>query len=231
MLNLQCEICIILYMKNYSGIGSLSMALISLAISIFSCGNSANADEISAPDRAGNPVRKLRVTEVRDNYNVLAPQGLNTYYGKNMFDGDPTTGWAVKLSEGIIDSDTFYGPLITVNAKSLDHVRIMNGYGKNRNAFLKNTRAAWITLYRDDYMEGVYPDECDIIYNGPLQDTMEFQTLQVNPEFDNSRPTRRVGIIIPSYYEDEDNGGGGYYMGTKWDDLVISELEFYGLPK
>lgn len=218
-------------MKQYLVRGRLPMAILFLAVALFAGGNSANADKVSARDEAPNPVQKLTVSEVRDNYNVLAPQGMYTYYGKNMVDGDPTTGWAVTLSEVVIDSDTFYGPLITVNAKALDHVRIINGYGKSSDSFESNARAAWITLYRDDFMEGVYPDECDIIYSGPLQDTMAYQTLRVNPKFDNSRPTRRVGIILPAYSEFEEDGGGGYYMGTTWDDLVISELEFYGIPK
>ena len=68
-----------------------------------------------------------------------------------------------------------------------------------------------------------YPDESDIIYEGPLKDTMNFQRLKVNDYYDNSRPTREVRIGFSP--DDSD-----YYYGTTYDDLTISELEFYGRP-
>lgn len=52
---------------------------------------------------------------------------------------------------------------------------------------------------------------------------MEPQMLKVNPRYDNSKPTKMVQICFPHYTKDN------YYMGNKWDDLVVSELEFYGV--
>lgn len=167
-------------------------------------------------------VVKLNVTDINDGAQVLGNQSGNSYQAKNMFDGNPATGWAIKLSETQEESDRIYGPYMNVNAAKLDHIIIQNGYGKNRDSFTKNTRAKYILIYR--ITDDMFPEEKDIIYDGPLEDTMEPQTLKINPRYDNSKPTGMVQIAFPHYTKNN------YYMGSKWDDLVISELEFYGVP-
>lgn len=188
-----------------------------------------NADDET--ELAPEEITKLKPSNVETGVNVLPGQYGNNYYGRNMFDGKTYTGWAVNLSNAAYDDDMLWGPVMDVNAKKLSHIRIFNGYGKNRDIYNKNTRAAWIMIYRADNIEDIQPDTRDIIYQGPLQDRMDYQKLDISPSFDNSRPTDKIGIAFSSYVPGSFDGGGGYYIGNKYDDLVISELEFYGIPQ
>lgn len=192
-----------------------------------SSGNQNSGQETSGSDEISEAlVVKLPVTEISENTKALENQAGNTYHAKNMFDGDPATGWSIKLSKTQPESDKIYGPSMNINAKKLAYVKIMNGYGKSPEIFKKNTRAKWIEIYRESGNE--FPEPEDIIYSGPLKDTMTPQTLEIKDRFDNSRPTGRVQIRFKGYYPGYPDDG--YYMGSKWDDLVISELEFYGIP-
>ena len=212
-----------------------------LGLFLYNCGNNSSHQETTGEessietqndnsDSEGNvshkskaQVVKLNVTNIEDGTPVLGNQSGNSYHAKNMFDDNPATGWAIKLSKTQEESDRIYGPSMNVNATKLDHIIIQNGYGKNRDSFTKNTRAKNILIYR--ITDDEFPEEEDIIYEGPLKDTMEPQTLKINSRYDNSKPTRMVQITFPHYTKNN------YYMGSKWDDLVISELEFYGVPK
>lgn len=173
---------------------------------------------------AGNSI-KLRITNYDHYLPPLAPQGRNTYYVKNMFDGNANTAWSISLDNFYGDCDQRWGPEFDVNAQKLDYIRIQNGYCKSETSYKDNTRANWITIFRveDDDDSCGFIEDFDIIYSGPLRDTMEFQTLRVSPEFDNSRPTVRVGINFGCDNSD-------FYLGRKYRDLSISEMEFYGIP-
>lgn len=182
--------------------------------------NSESSDNVSS--EIDDSVVKLKVTNIEDGTKVLWNQAGNTYHAVNMFDENPATGWAIRLSTVQEESDRIYGPSMNVNARKLNYIVIQNGYGKNRDSFLKNTRAKSIRIYR--ITDDEFPEEEDIIYEGPLKDTMEPQILKVNPDYNNLKPTKMVQITMPHYTKEN------YYMGSKWDDLVISELEFYGIP-
>lgn len=172
--------------------------------------------------RTYSPAIKLKVTNIDDGAKVLDNQAGNSYHAKNMFDDNPSTGWSIKLSDTQAESGRIYGPSMNVNARKLDHIVIQNGYGKSHDSFQKNTRAKRIQIYR--VTDKKFPDKKDIIYEGPLKDIMEPQILKVSPRYDNTKPTGIVQITFPTYSKEN------YYMGSKWDDLVISELEFYGKP-
>ena len=179
------------------------------------------------PDENLNlPVEKLRVTNIQDGAKVLDNQGTNSYHAENLFDDNPATGWAINLGSTPAESDMIYGPSMNIGARKVDFIKIRNGYGKNQDSFLKNTRAKWIEIYRESASE--FPEDEDILYAGYLKDTMDPQTLKINPNYDNRRPTGQVQIRVKAYIPGYDNDG--YYMGSKWDDLVISELEFFGVP-
>lgn len=144
------------------------------------------------------------------------------YTADNLIDGNLKTAWAVNLDSPIYDCDALFGPIFTVNCNTVSEVVIVNGYGKDEASFFNNTRAAWITIYRNDNMEGDFPKECDIIYKGALKDTVEPQSLVVSSNFDNSKPTSKIGLIFSTKNSD------GYYFGRKWNDLCISEFKVYG---
>lgn len=179
-------------------------------------------------NKEAQKIAKLKVSNVQDYPAPLAPQGSNTYYAKNMFDGNPNTGWSVNMNDLNCDAEHSWGPYFDINAKKIDYVKILNGYAKSKTSYRDNTRAAWIVIYRtDDDIEenewGEYVPVSEIIYEGNLKDVMEYQTLPVDPRFDNSRPTKGVGIIFGCQPDD-------FYKGDKYDDLTISEIEFYGVP-
>lgn len=165
---------------------------------------------------------QLRVSDVSNGpEGKLNNQAGNSYSASNMFDGKPSTAWAVRLSQTNYDSQPYlYGPIFKVNGSKIDHIVILNGYHKNSDLFKKNTRASWIRISRAS--AGNYPSSSDILWEGPLSDAMTPQTLSVSSLYDQSRPTDRVMLTFSSKYDDQ------YYHGSKWDDLTISELEFWG---
>ena len=144
------------------------------------------------------------------------------YTADNLIDDNIKTAWAVNLDSPIYDCDALFGPIFTVNCNTVSEVVIVNGYGKDEASFFNNTRAAWITVYRVDYMVEEFPNESDIIYRRKLKDTVESQSLVVSPNFDNSKPTNKIGLIFSTKNSD------GYYFGRKWNDLCISEFKVYG---
>ena len=177
-------------------------------------------------NREGEKIEKLKVSNVEDYPDPLAPQGGNTYYAKNMFDGNPNTCWSVHRDDMYCDAELSWGPSFDINAKKIDSVKILNGYAKSITSYRNNPRAAWILIFRADEEEEEWGDcvpDSEIIYRGDLKDVMEYQTLPIDHRFDNSKPTKRVGIVFgctPDFF----------YRGAKYDDLSISEIEFYGVP-
>lgn len=164
---------------------------------------------------------KLRVSASRGRTKELAPQGNNTYVPSNIVDGNLSTGWAV----GNVQSEDFlrgsiYGPIIHLKEDAvIDYIVFYNGYGKNSQSFKNNTRAGWVKIYRATNGQ---PRSADILYEGKLSDTSSPQRLTVRPEFDSSEP---VSDIIIQF---SDETHAKFYEGKKWDDLVISEIEFWG---
>lgn len=165
----------------------------------------------------------LHPFNIKDNGHLSAQAG-NSYQASNLFDGDPSTGWAINIDDAQSLGEYIYGPTADVDAKRIDQICIQNGYGKNDAAFKNNHRAKWIEIYRN-VGDGMIKKE-DMIYAGVLKDMKEPQLLKVNQSFDNSRPTKTIGLRFYS----NDKRDEGYYSGSKWNDLVISELEFYGVP-
>lgn len=166
-------------------------------------------------------IHEISISNVECGY-YLPSSKVATYTADNLIDGNIKTAWAVNLDSPIYDCDALFGPIFTVNCNTVSEVVIVNGYGKDEASFFNNTRAAWITIYRNDNMEGDFPKECDIIYKGALKDTVEPQSLVVSSNFDNSKPTSKIGLIFSTKNSD------GYYFGRKWNDLCISEFKVYG---
>lgn len=188
--------------------------------------STGNSGDIS--NKKGEKIAKLKVSNVQDYPDPLVTQGNNTYYAKNMFDGSPHTCWSVHTNDLVCDAEHSWGPTFDINAKKIESVKILNGYAKSITSYKNNTRASWIVIYRADAdIEenewGEYVPDSEIIYEGNLKDVMEFQTLPIDHRFDNSKPTKSVGIIFGC-------SPNNFYRGAKYDDLSISEIEFYGVP-
>lgn len=162
----------------------------------------------------------LKVVNVEYNRS-LAPQGGNTYEARNLCDGDSSTTWAVNLDdEGIYDCDQLYGPLFTMNCKKLSHIIIRNGYCKNADAFKNNTRAAKIKFLSLVDDEG--GDDERVLFDGPLRDTSKPQRLEIPLDLADNNNIRQISMNFNTQLN------GGYYAGAKWNDLCISEVEFWG---
>lgn len=196
----------------------------------------ANNGEASPAQSADNPlspssetpapapekkVVKLKASNFKSNNNTLGNQAGNSYHPRNLADGSSKTCWAINLHDANYIGSRLWGPEMDINAESIDHIVIRNGYHKSKDIFNKNTRAASILIYRVNGNKHNLSDS-DIIYEGPLKDVMSPQTLKVYPGFDNTRPTKSIGIAFSN---------NDFYWGNKYDDLTISELEFYGIPQ
>lgn len=158
----------------------------------------------------GAPV-KLKVVKASC-YGSLAPQGGNTYGPWNMLDGNIATAWAVNLDSASYDSDALYGPYFEVPCKKLSHIVIRNGYAKSASAYINNSRASYISfeVETSDGLEG---------FGAKLKDTPDSQRLNapLNESWNNNITT--VQIVFPS---------DSFYKGAKWNDLCITEIEFWG---
>ena len=154
----------------------------------------------------------------------LKPQAGTTYYASNLVDGNPNTAWAVNLSGDIYDCDALYGPCFTfsVKCKKLAYIVVRNGYGKNDSAYKNNARA---TTIRIEAIPEHFDEESDefftTIVDGKLKDVPTPQTIYA---LDNKYNKNFRGVQL--VFDTPDNGG--IYSGSKWNNLFLSEIEFWG---
>ena len=163
---------------------------------------------------AGSPV-VLTVQNV-EYWDNLKAQGGNTYVPANMLDGNPSTAWAVNLDRASYDSDKLYGPTFTVRCKKLSHIIIRNGYAKDETSFRNNSRASRIIFCNADNVSDEN-ESASYLYEGIVKDTPEPQTLKVNGNANSD--IHEIQMIFPI---------DGLRRGAKWNDLCISEVEFWG---
>lgn len=174
--------------------------------------------------------KKLRISDAWCEHQLWNQAG-NNYHPRKMTDGNPATAWAAKLDlvEDYFQNGLIIGPVFDLASPSrISGVELQNGYCKNSSSFKNNTRATWVRIYRyhpefdgeyaEDQMMGEINDE-DIIYEGPLEDSMSPQFFPVSAGFDNSQPTRAVGLIFR--YD-------RMHRGAKWNDLCLSEIKIFG---
>jgi hypothetical protein len=165
----------------------------------------------------GAPV-KLKVVKASC-YGSLAPQGGNTYGAWNMVDGNIATTWAVSLNnrniyggDGDLDPSWIQGPYFEVPCKKLSHIVIRNGYAKSASAYINNSRASYIffEIETSDGLEG---------FGAKLKDTPDPQRLDapLNESWNNNITTIQMGFPC-----------GSFIKGAKWNDLCITEIEFWG---
>ena len=176
-----------------------------------------SANEANEFDRS--KAKLLKAVKVEYS-NSLAPQAGNNYEAKNLCDGDSTTAWAINLDKAIYDDDMLYGPMFTVSCKKLSHIIIRNGYCKNAGSFKNNTRAAKVVFY--SYVEDTEGDDERILYDGSLRDKPTPQRLEIPLDKEGNENIKQIGMIFNTQFN------GGYYAGEKWNDLCVSEVEFWG---
>lgn len=233
--------------KYHAGI--IALALNFCIISVCSCSSNATTEQnkLITPGRSvvsdsidsestkdkiqSSPsLEQLQVIESVCDFQ-LEDQANNNYHPRNMVDGNSTTAWAVKLDLIADDYDNgiIVGPIFKLAKPSkIAGVELQNGYCKNSDSFSNNTRASWITIYRyhpeydgesaEDQFMG-FINAKDVIYEGPIQDNMNFQYFSARSEFDDTQVTEAVGLLFHQ---------GKFYRGNKWNDLCLSEIKIFG---
>ena len=158
----------------------------------------------------GAPV-KLKVVKASC-YGSLAPQGGNTYGPTNMLDGNIATAWAINLDSATYDCDALYGPYFEVPCKKLSHIVIRNGYAKSASAYINNSRASYIyfEVETSDGLEG---------FGTKLKDTPDPQRLNAPLNESWNKNITTIQMVFPT---------GSFIKGAKWNDLCITEIEFWG---
>lgn len=148
---------------------------------------------------------------------TLDPQNGNSYAASNLFDGDPSTAWAIgdkKFEKFEKETEGHFPRMVgiaTIQQYPIEHLVITNGYTKNKESWLNNARAKTIIIM--GCTEG--SNLADNLYSGTLSDTSKPQTVFL-------RKTGRYdyyNLIIEDYYP-----------GKKWNDVCISEIEVFGAP-
>lgn len=194
--------------------------LVCMVAALSSCKSPA-PEEKSEPevfDRDKATLLKIVKVEYRGS---LAPQGNNTYEAINLCDGNNATAWAISLDKvGIYDDNQLQGPVFTVNCKKLSHIIIRNGYCKSTDAFKNNTRAAKISFMSlTDDKNG---NNEHLLFYGFLKDEPTPQRLDVPLDLTDNNNVTQIRMDFNTQIN------GGYYPGRKWNDLCISEVEFWG---
>ena len=170
----------------------------------------------SAIDKQESP-HKLQVSNVE--FGAISDSQASKNYGLfNMLDGKPSTAWIVNLNQTGYGNDVMYGPVFTLNCKKITHIIIHNGYAKSIEAYQNNTRALRLIFCNYDYLSDENK-QVSYLYEGIIKDTPEKQTLVVNPNNICNNDIKKIQMVFPV---------DGLRYGTKWKDLCVSEIEFWG---
>lgn len=199
--------------------GSLIVAVVLLIVFLNGDKKSATAENEgnifveNSEVKEEKPVRQLNLS-VNDAPH-LAPQAGNYYMASNLIDGKKNTAW-------ICDAGAYNGPdgidvlEFKLNAEKIDHIVFTNGYIKNSKVYYNNARAGSITISRVP-VDLATPS--DILFSGPVADSMSPQTLPVSPNYDNTIPTEELYVRF----------GPDIIHGSKYyNDFCISEFQVFG---
>lgn len=149
------------------------------------------------------PVEQLSA-EVEKGPNCMPSNSFETYYPKNVVDGNLSTAWGrTRGSKG-----EFY---ITVPCQRLDHITVWNG-NWGESGWSDNSRIRQFIIKRmDEEGEITEIGTYDLINKREAQDIF----------FDEDDPAfRDIETLIIEL--------NGRYEGELFDDVYISEIEFYG---
>ena len=182
--------------------------------------NQAESGNEASEDKPETP-HKLLVSNIE--YGAISEsQETNTHGLLNMIDGKPSTAWVVNLDQASYDCGALYGPIFTLHCKKLTHIVIHNGYAKSYEAYQNNARALRLIFCNFDYLVDYLTEENEqlsYLFEGIIKDTPEEQTLVVDPKKYCNDDIKKIQIIFPV---------DGLRYGTKWKDLCVSEIEFWG---
>lgn len=154
----------------------------------------------------------------------LDPQYGNTYYPSNLLDDNPSTAWAATLNEYLSpDGESFEGPTFKFDTPvKIKRIKIRNGYCKSDKSFYDNARVAEMKIYGNTVDEHGHTDML-LLWSGRLRDSRALQVFDVEAQY---APGQRVTDVF-TIMQCRDNGYD-YYPGTKYRDICLSDIEFWG---
>lgn len=181
--------------------------------------------ERSATDQPTQPRPWERLRPGKASCEVwLDPQYGNTYYASNLLDDNPSTAWAATLNEYLSpDGESFEGPTFRFDTPvKIKRIKIRNGYCKSDKSFYDNARVAEMKIYGHTVDEQGHTDML-LLWSGRLRDSRDLQVFDVEAQYASGQRVTDVFTIMQC----RDNGYD-YYPGTKYRDICLSDIEFWG---
>jgi hypothetical protein len=145
----------------------------------------------------------------------LKAQGTNSYVAQNAHDSDYKTAWVEGVSGYGIGEYLSY-KFAPENPRITD-VIVVNGYVKSEKAYQENSRVKKLKMYVNDKPYAILN----------LEDKRSSQRFVVEPIGNGNRQDLEALKLLPAWtlkFEILD-----VYKGTKYDDVVVSEIYFDGL--
>jgi len=148
------------------------------------------------------------------------------YAHVNLFDGEPSTCFAVETDNKEMVTDNI-GLLITFNKSiHIDEIGIINGFAKNRKTFIENTRIKKLNL---KFAELSQNSSADSSYSEDniLKDIDTIQHIKLKRDYYINTVTLSAHPGNNTISGREPGETQVFYAGAKYEDICISELEFY----
>lgn len=152
------------------------------------------------------PVEKLSVT-LDKGPSCMVANTFETYYAKNVIDGNRGTAWGRESYQGSKGTFVFNLP-----CRRLDHIDIWNGKWGEMGAWGDNARVKEMTISKRNKIGEVME-----LGTFTLENKHDVQTLYFDFYAEEARDIETLTITV-----------SGKYGGELFQDLYLSELEFFG---
>lgn len=152
------------------------------------------------------PVEKLRVT-LDKGPSCMVANTFETYYARNVIDGNRGTAWGRESYQG--SNGTF---VFNLPCRRLDHIDIWNGKWGEMGAWGDNARVKEMTISKRNKVGEVME-----LGTFTLENKHDVQTLYFDFYAEEARDIETLTITV-----------SGKYGGELFQDLYLSELEFFG---
>lgn len=152
------------------------------------------------------PVEKLSVT-LDKGPSCMVANTFESYYAKNVIDGNRGTAWGRESYQGSKGTFVFNLP-----CRRLDHIDIWNGKWGEMGAWGDNARVKEMTISKRNKVGEVME-----LGTFTLENKHDVQTLYFDFYAEEARDIETLTISV-----------SGKYGGELFQDLYLSEIEFYG---
>lgn len=152
------------------------------------------------------PVEKLSV-KLDKGPSCMVANTFETYYARNVIDGNRGTAWGRESYQGSKGSFVFNLP-----CRRLDHIDIWNGKWGEMGAWGDNARVKEMTISKRNKIGEVME-----LGTFTLENRHEVQTIYFDFYAEEARDIETLTITV-----------SGKFGGELFQDLYLSELEFFG---